>query len=115
MGFNELKNDTSYFNISNDELKKELKKEDFKKLNNEKQIEKLVSLLNKGFEDKDKPVSILDKLKDEYEMQIDHTFEIEIGKSLYFTFTWIKIKFLLKNKKTGEMSEKIMTINGLNY
>ena len=48
-------------------------------------------------------------------MQIDHTFEIEIGKSLYFTFTWIKIKFLLKNKKTGEVSEKIMTINGLNY
>lgn len=115
LGFNELKNDTSYFNISNNELKNELKKEDFKKLSNEKQIEKLVSLLNKDFEDKDKPVNILEKLKDKYEIQIDHTFEIKIGKSLYFTFTWIKIKFLLKNKKTGEVSEKIMTINGLNY
>ena len=115
LDFNELKNDTSYFNISNNELKNELKKEDFKKLSNEKQIEKLVSLLNKGFQDKDKPVNILEKLKDKYEMQIDHTFEIEIGKSLYFTFTWIKIKFLLKNKKTGEVFEKIMTINGLNY
>lgn len=115
LSIEELKNDSSYFNISNKELKSELTKEEFKKLSSEEQIKKLVSFLNKDFDEDKKPIKILEDLKDKFNLEIDHSFKIEIGRSSYFTFTWIKIKFIITNKLTNEKNEKIVTINGLDY
>lgn len=103
------------FNISNVELKKELEKLEFNKLSEEKQIEKLVELLNSGFgKDDYKPASIVEKLKANYKMKLN-TKNIKVSRSKVYLHTIIELEFEITNLQTNETKTTIFKIHGLNY
>ena|GEM_PF-5991918 len=97
------------------ELKKELEKLEFNKLSEEKQIEKLVELLNSGFgKDDYKPASIVEKLKANYKMKLN-TKNIKVSRSKVYLHTIIELEFEITNLQTNETKTTIFKIHGLNY